>query len=175
MRCMRLEKIKEISEYPAIQKKKKNWLREWLKSFRMYGKSISISRWKIMGVEWIKRRCVRFLIHFLQRKKGERVPDLDWHLRSRLLLHIRDIFMQRAKKEKEVPFISTFRYWIQSICHRLCRIFPERIIGSWWQMTMQRYCSCWKRILRRSGSRFRPVWKEKNCKNVWNSSRQMCW
>ena len=79
---------------------------------------------------------------FFTTKKGERVPDLDWHLRNRLLLHIRDIFMQRAKKEKEVPFISTFRYWIQSICHRLCRIFPERIIGSWWQMTMQRYCSC---------------------------------
>lgn len=79
---------------------------------------------------------------FFTTKKGERVPDLDWRLQSRLLLHIRDIFMQRAKKEKEVPFISTFRYWIQSICHRLCRIFPERIIGSWWQMTMQRYCSC---------------------------------
>ena len=78
---------------------------------------------------------------FFTTKKGGEGTGLGLALAEQIITSHKGYIYAESKKGEGSTF-HIYRYWIQSICHRLCRIFPERIIGSWWQMTMQRYCSC---------------------------------
>ena len=111
-----------------------------MKSFRMYGKYIHIQV-KDNGCGMDKETLRQILIHFYNEKGGEGT-GLGLALAEQIITSHKGYIYAESKKGEG----STFHIYLPVLdtehMPQIVQNIPRRIIGSWWQMTMQRYCSC---------------------------------
>lgn len=109
-----------------------------------------------MGVEWIKRRCVRFLIHFHNEKGGEGT-GLGLALAEQIITSHKGYIYAESKKGEG----STFHIYLPVLDTEHMPQIVQNIPRKDYRIVVAddnaKVLQLLKRILRRSGSRFRPV------------------
>ena len=128
-----------------------------------------------MGVEWIKRRCVRFLIHFLQRKKGGEGTGLGLALAEQIITSHKGYIYAESKKGEG----STFHIYLPVLDTEHMPQIVQNIPRKDYRIVVAddnaKVLQLLKKNFEKIGIQIQTCMKREELQNVWNSRRQMYW